>query len=68
MAKYLINSDDQTVQPKTEKGASNRVQLSEPVKCICPECGEVEWVAETSPKGRVKSACGAVYKVADHLK
>ena len=60
VAKYLIN-------PKPEEGASKLVHLSEPVNCVCPECGAVERVAETTPKGRVKSACGAIYKAADHL-
>ena len=68
VAKYLINPDYQTMQPAAEEGASNRVQLSEPLNCICPECGAAEWVTETSPKGRVKSSCGTVYKAADNLK
>jgi hypothetical protein len=68
VAKYLINPNDQNRQPEAEEEASKTVTLNEPVNCVCPECGAVELVAETSPKGRVKSACGAVYKVADHLK
>lgn len=64
VAKYLINPDYQEGQ---RKPAKQNIQLPEPVRCICPQCQAVEVIAETSPKGRVKSSCGAIYVAADNL-
>ena len=61
VAMYLRNDSYQ------EQGAGKYSQLSEPVTCICPECKQVEVVAETTPKGKVRSSCGAVYVAADNL-
>lgn len=64
VAKYLINPDYQEGQRKKQ---SQNIRLPEPVTCICPSCGETEVVDTVSKNGKVKSACGAVYKYADNL-
>ncbi|WP_157474325.1 hypothetical protein [Leucothrix mucor] len=70
MAKFMLNPNDQPSQSDLEgqrKPANRNITLDEPVSCICPECGKQERIVETTPKGRVKSSCGAIYVAADNL-
>ncbi|WP_022952673.1 hypothetical protein [Leucothrix mucor] len=70
VAKFMLNPNYQSASNDLEgqrKPANRNITLDEPVSCICPECGKQERIVETTPKGRVKSSCGAIYVAADHL-
>lgn len=71
VAKYVRNPDykEQGAGPvnSSAQDSAKYIQLAKPVNCICPSCGAVEVVAETTPKGRVRSGCGKIYKAADNL-
>jgi len=70
VAKFILNPNYQPSSDDLEgqrKKQNQNVLLEEPVRCICPSCGETEVIDTVSKNGKVKSACGAVYKYADNL-
>lgn len=70
VAKFILNPNYQPSSDDLEgqrKKQNQNVLLAEPVRCICPSCGETEVIDTVSKNGKVKSACGAVYKYADNL-